>query len=272
MKDARCQECRETLSAGWDGEDGPLDGAAVGAHLDGCADCRAWERTARAADRALRIRTADVVPDLSGAIGVTAAAMGLAKTSVTPLERRRGPRWWWSTEGWRVALAVLAVAQLLLGVAQLFGVGAVGHGDHTMPGMGAGSPDDHLFNESSAWNIAIGAGFAVAAMLPRLAAGLLPMLLVFLGVLTLVSASDLLRGDVTAGRVATHLLVVAGVLVLWRVHRCYRRSPLPGQRQAGMDAVLHGIDGSPADDRAAGSGADDGRRGRWLRPAGRRAA
>ena len=271
--DVLCQQCRESLSAGWDGEDDPLDGAAVSAHLSSCADCREWGQAAAAATRALRLRPADSVPDLSAQIGQTAAAMGLTAASrAARPSRRAGPRWWWSTDGWRVALAVLAIAQLLLGVAQLFGVGAVGHGDHAMSGMGSGSAADHLFNESSAWNIAIGAGFAVAAMLPRLAAGLLPMLLVFLGVLTLVSAADLLRGDVTAGRVATHLLVVAGVLVLWRVHRCYRRSPLPGQRQAGMDAVLHGVDGSMADDRAAGAGADEGRRGRWLRPAGRRAA
>lgn len=272
VTDARCQECRESLSAGWDGEDGPLDGAAVTAHLSQCADCRDWGQAAGAVNRALRVRAADPVPDLSLTIGRTAAAMGLASTRAAHPDRRSGPRWWWSTDGWRVALAVLAIAQLLLGVAQLFGIGVIGHGDHAMAGVGSGPADDHLFNESSAWNIAIGAGFAAAAMLPRLAAGLLPMLLVFLGVLTVVSVSDLVRGEVTAGRVATHLLVVAGVLVLWRVHRCYRRSPLPGQRQAGTDAVLYGVEGSMVGDRTTDGGEDDGRRGRWLRPAGRRAA
>lgn len=272
VTEARCQQCRESLSAHWDGEDGPWDEAAVIAHLADCVDCRAWERAAGAATRALRVRTADPVPDLSVTIGATAAAMGLTSTRAERPARRRGPRWWWSTDGWRIALAVLAIAQLLLGTAQLFGIGAIGHGDHAMAGMGPGPSDDHLFNESSAWNVAIGAGFAAAAMLPRLAAGLLPMLLVFLGVLTVVSASDLLRGDVTAGRVATHLLVVAGVLVLWRVHRCYRRSPLPGQRQAGLDDVLHRSDGAAIGDPGVGPDAVDGRRGRWLRPAGRRAA
>lgn len=270
---AACQQCRDSLSAGWDGEPGELTDAETAAHLTGCAACRDWQERTSAVSRLLKVRSADDVPDLSAAIGAAAAANGLVRPMpATGAGSRRGPAWWWSTDTWRVALTVIAVAQLLLGVAQLFGIslfGVAGHADHLMM---AGPPDDHLFNESSAWNIAIGAGFAAAAMMPRRASGLLPMLLVFLGVLTAVSVADLVRGEVTAARVVSHLLVVLGVLVLWRVDRSYRRAPLPGQRQAGWDAV------PPVGDRSTGAvdrpvDADGtGRRGRWLRPAGRRAA
>lgn len=269
-----CQQCRESLSAGWDGEPGPLTDDERDTHLAGCPACRQWQQATAAVNRQLKVRAADDVPDLSAAIGAAAAASGLARpaapTGAGSRRRPAGPGWWWSTDGWRAALAVIAIAQLLLGVAQLFGIslfGVAGHADHLAM---AGPPDDHLFNESSAWNIAIGAGFVAATMLPRLAAGLLPMLLVFLGVLSAVSVSDLVRGEVTTARVVSHLLVVLGVLVLWRVDRSYRRAPRPGHRQAGWDAVLHRGDGRVEDDVTTTD--ETGRRGRWLRPAGRRAA
>ncbi len=268
-----CQQCRESLSAGWDGEPAELSDAALDEHLSGCAACRDWQDRTSTVSRLLKVRSVDDVPDLSTAIGAAAAATGLVRpVAATGAGSRRGPAWWWSTDTWRVALAVIAVAQLLLGMAQLFGIsllGVAGHADHMAM---AGPPDDHLFNESSAWNIAIGAGFAAATIMPRRAAGLLPMLLVFLGVLTAVSVSDLARGEVTTARVVSHLLVVIGVLVLWRVDRSYRRSPLPGHRQAGWDAVLYrGADGGEGAEGVART-EETGRRGRWLRPAGRRAA
>lgn len=245
------------------------------AHLAGCPDCRRWEDRTTAVTRLLRVRSADEVPDLSASIARAAAVAGLSRPGdpqADALPTRPGPRWWWSTDGWRAALAVIAIAQLLLGVSQLFGIALFGMADHAGHMAMTGPPDDHLFNESSAWNIAIGAGFVAAATLPRRASGLLPTLLVFLGVLTTVSVSDLLRGEVTVGRVVSHLLVVLGVFVLWRVDRSYRRAPRPGHRQAGWDAVLHG--GGHADDSADSiiAGDQTGRRGRWLRPAGRKAA
>ncbi len=52
----------------------------------------------------------------------------------------------------------------------------------------------HLFNESTAWNLALGVGMLWAAFRPRATAGLVPMLAIFVVVLAAYSTHDLLTG------------------------------------------------------------------------------
>ena len=255
-------QCRETVSAGWDGETGPLTAEQAAAHLDGCADCRRWEHAASEVTRALRVRPVEAVPDLSSAILAAATEQGLSR----PRPVRASSAGRWRLDRWRVVLGLIAVAQLLLGFGQLLGLGGSAHTGHMGMAM-----DDHLFNESTAWNIAIGAGFAAAALRPRLASGLLPMLQVFLLVLAGVSVADLVRGDATVGRVSSHALVVVGVLVLWWVNATYRRTPRPGQRRPETDQ-LHGTDLGSGTAPGSLENPDVERAGHWLRPAGRKAA
>ena len=211
----RCEECREGLSARLDGETEP---AGVDRHLSGCADCQDWFSAAHKLRRSMRLRPAPPVPDLTEVI----------------LERTPAP----AGEGWglRIALGVVAVAQLALAFAQLLGADA----GHAMSG--------HLTHESSAWNLAIGVGLLAATLRPKTAAGQLPLMTGFVGVLLVLSAGDLAAGQVTLGRVATHVLVVLGLALLFAVHRQHRgrHAPLPA---ATADSTS--TDSSPAADPAA---------------------
>lgn len=188
----RCEDCREALSARLDGEDEPVP---VEPHLAGCAACREWFARAEELRRAMLLRPAPAVPDLTATI----------------LERTPAP----SGEGWglRIALAAVAIGQLGLAFAQLLDAhGAV-----------------HLDHEGGAWNLAVGIGLLTAALRPRTAGGQLPLLAGFVGVLLVLSAGDLATGQVTFARLATHLLVVLGLVLLWAVHRSHRErhAPLP---------------------------------------------
>ncbi|WP_233223724.1 zf-HC2 domain-containing protein [Amycolatopsis sp. CA-128772] len=216
----RCEECREALSARLDGEAEP---ASPDEHLASCAECREWFAGAERLRRAMLLRPAPPVPDLTAAI----------------LERTPAP----SGEGWglRVALAVVAIAQLGLAFAELLGTT---HG-------GA-----HLGHESGAWNLAVGVGLLTAALRPRLAGGQLPLLTGFVGVLTVWSAGDLAAGLVTPSRLATHLLVVLGLALLYAVHRAHRDrgTPLPAATaDDGVPTTGSTVDGpAPARPRARG--------------------
>ncbi|MEA5363600.1 zf-HC2 domain-containing protein [Amycolatopsis sp., V23-08] len=194
----RCEECREGLSARLDGETEPGPPGAIDRHLDGCAACREWFTGAQRLRRAMLLRQAPAVPDLTASI----------------LERTPAP----AGEGWglRIALAVVAIAQLGPAFAQLLGMT-----HDAMPG--------HLSHESGAWNLSVGIGLLTAALRPRLAGGQLPLLTGFVGVLFALSAGDLATGRVTVARVATHVLVVLGLALLYAVHRGHRdrTAPLP---------------------------------------------
>src|SRR4249919_1132281 len=69
----QCERCREALSARLDGEDAGLPPALVDEHLAGCAACRSYERRLADLHRHSRVRQAEPVPDLSGAIMATVA-------------------------------------------------------------------------------------------------------------------------------------------------------------------------------------------------------
>jgi predicted anti-sigma-YlaC factor YlaD len=197
-----CDTCREALSARADGEPEPVPAGETDAHLAACAACRGWQEGAAALTRALRLRAAVDVPDLTGAILA-------AVPPVTP-----------STRGWtaRAVLAGVAVAQLTLGLAQVFGVDT-GHAGH---GGGA----THLFNESTAWNLALGLGMFWTALRPRATTGMVPVMAAFVAVLVPFSAQDLLSGAAPVSRITSHALLVIGLALLLVVHR--GRSPGDG--------------------------------------------
>jgi len=184
----KCEECREALSARLDGEAEPMPAGAVDRHVTACADCRSWLARAERLHRSLLLSTAPPVPDLTAVI----------------LERTPVP----VNEGWpvRIALGVVAVAQLTLALSQVLDV-------HT------GHETGHLTHESSAWNLAVGIGLLWAALRTKAAAGQLPVLTGFVVVLTVLSSIDAVNGNVTAGRLLSHGLVVAGLLLLLAVHR-----------------------------------------------------
>jgi len=208
----KCVTCREALSARLDGETEPVPPEVVDRHVAGCAACRSWLAGAERLHRTMLLRPAPPVPDLTAVI----------------LERTPAP----PSEGWtaRIALAVVAIAQLGLAFAQLLGVEdhAAGHGSESLIG--------HLSHESSAWNLAVGVGLGWAAVRTKAAAGQLPALTGFVALLLALSAGDLVTGQVTAGRVLTHGLVVAGLLLLYVVNRQHRLRNRPSPATTAGDS------------------------------------
>lgn len=193
----RCEIVREALSAFADGESAPLDSSDVDAHLDGCAACREWGRSALEVTRWLRVREAVTTPDLTDRI----------------LSRHRARvRYSMAT---RVGLGLAAVVLVVTGWSQLF----ADHSPHQHSPLGDISWAEHVFDESAAWNLALGIGLGWAAIRPRSAAGLTPTLTAFTIVLIVVSARDLAGGSVPVARVVSHLPVVVGLGLLHIVVR-----------------------------------------------------
>ncbi|MFI6096137.1 zf-HC2 domain-containing protein [Lentzea sp. NPDC051213] len=241
-----CNTCREALSARLDGEDEGVPADQVDAHLETCASCQSWHDGAAALTRTLRLRPATPVPDLTESILDAAPP-------ITP----PAPRGWLP----RGLLTGVAVAQLTLGLAQVLGVGTE-HGGHT-----TGVDSSHLFNESTAWNLALGLGMLWTALRPAATAGMLPVTAAFVAVLIPYSTSDLVNGTATAGRVLSHSLLLAGLALLALVHFSHRD---PGGRTPVRDSDSDdAADTSAASERAEGTQA---RRRVRLRPVSRRDA
>ncbi|MEY2465024.1 MAG: hypothetical protein QOH64_3162, partial [Acidimicrobiaceae bacterium] len=188
----RCEECREAVSARLDGEASELDAAAADAHLVGCAECRAFEGSATALHRSLRVRPAEPVPDLTAAI--------LAK--VPAAAGRAAPVREWP----RYALFAVALTQLLLALPALL------LGDD-------GGTTAHVARELGSWDVALGIGLLVAAWQPRRAAGLLPFAAALAAALAVTAAFDVAGGRVPIAGEAHHVLDVAGLAVLWVLAR-----------------------------------------------------
>jgi predicted anti-sigma-YlaC factor YlaD len=201
-----CERCREALSARLDGEREPGRPGAADAHLSRCAACRRWYAAAAR------------VTDLVRAAAPTPASSRPSEAGIAPA-RRGGTEGTWVTL-LRWALGALGAFQFLLGAAQVAGVAGVEH-LHAVGGL-AGSQAGHLWHESAAWNIAIGAGFGWVAARRARPVGVLPMLTAFVAALTLLTVSDALAARVDPTRVASHLAVLAGYLVILVL---YRRSP-----------------------------------------------
>jgi len=179
-----CTTCRETISAALDGEATLDERAAVDGHLAACAQCRAWSLTASRAHRLVRLRPAEVVPDLAPAI----------------LARAHPPnagRWEWI----RTALAVVALTELVLAVPALFGID--------------NGATVHVARHVGSLSAALAVGLLYAAWKPVRAYGLLPIALALAGCLLVTSLVDVANGRVDALGEAHHVLDLGAVVLLW---------------------------------------------------------
>jgi predicted anti-sigma-YlaC factor YlaD len=194
-----CERWRELISAQLDGEDDPADRPRVDDHLAGCADCRRWLDQAAMVNRLTRTSAARPVPDLTETIMAAVPA-------ATP---RRG-----SPVRLYLGLAFVGAVQLILGLSQVGG-GASGAHVHT----GLTATPGHLWHESAAWNVAVGAGFLFIGLRRSRPSGLVPMLTAFVGMLLLLSVNDLSAGRVDTTRLVSHGFVLAGYLLVVALSR-----------------------------------------------------
>lgn len=184
-----CQDFQDALSARLDGEALPpgLDDPMVDAHVATCAACAAFASGAAAQHRALRIRAAEPVPDLTSTI-----------IAALPAQARPQPVREWA----RYALFAVAVTQLLLALP------AILLGED--PGASV-----HIARELGSFDVALGIGLLWAAWQPRRAAGLLPMMFALAGAMAVTAVLDVVRGEAPALSEAHHLLDLAGLVLLW---------------------------------------------------------
>jgi predicted anti-sigma-YlaC factor YlaD len=209
-----CERWREMLSAQLDGEDDPADRPRVDAHLAGCADCRQWLDRAATVNRLTRTGVAAPVPDL------TASILAALPPAAAPRRRLRPYLY--------VVLAAVGAVQLILGLAQVGGGAGVTHAH------GLAATPGHLWHESAAWNVAVGAGYLFLALRRSRPTGLVPMLSAFVGMLLLLSFNDLTAGRVDGARLVSHGFVLAGFLLVVALSRT-EPGPAepPGDRAVG---------------------------------------
>src|SRR5690348_13172775 len=122
--------------------------------------------------------------------------------------RKRRPR---LSRALRVLLGAFGAAQFALGILQAAGSDSA----HDHGGVNPG----HLFHESAAWNVAIGAGFAWIALRRGRPGGVLPMLTAFVALLGLLSVNDIAGGRVDGLRLLSHGFVVAGYAIVVALSR-----------------------------------------------------
>lgn len=185
-----CERVREALSARIDGEEPGLPTGVVDLHLADCGECRAWHAGAlRVTDLTAPMATVPA-PDLTARVLAAVAADRRAA------EARRSRR-----TVLRLAVAVAAGAQLVLALPALLGA------------------DLHVTKEMAACQVALAAGFALAAWWPRFAAGYLPVALVLAAALALASVVDIAHGRATVWHETAHLAVLVQAGLLWGLAR-----------------------------------------------------
>ncbi|MDY6998284.1 MAG: zf-HC2 domain-containing protein [Actinomycetota bacterium] len=209
-----CEVAREALSARLDGEREPVPAVRVDEHLAGCAECRAWHSQVSG--------QADMLRRLARQPPVAAVDDRSQHPQVSSAGALHWKRW---------ALLAAGLAQCGLGLAQAFGLGlGLQHG----PDMGGG----HLFNESTAWSLALGLVMVAAAIRPVIAAGLAGVLAAFVAVLAVYVVVDGLSGAVTPGRVLSHLPVVLAAVLAALVWRDNAAAPPPSPNQGERDGDI----------------------------------
>jgi predicted anti-sigma-YlaC factor YlaD len=198
----RCDESRAAISARLDHEETGFPEGELDRHVRDCAECSAYLEGAGALHRAMRVRPAEAVPDLTDAIMAAAPATTAATGRASVLPAPRGQPVSWR----RWALLAVALTHLALAVpAVLLGADA--------------SLSGHLAREAGAWDMALSLALLLAAWHPARASGLLPMAVPLAVILTAIAVVDLTQGRTTAGAESLHVLEVAGVLLLWRIAR-----------------------------------------------------
>jgi predicted anti-sigma-YlaC factor YlaD len=225
----RCEECREAISARLDGEDEPAGRAGTDAHLAGCAECRGWRDEAIVVTRLAR--TGPVTAGRGVDDEVLTAAPGPGRGRLTLLLRG--------------GLGALGAVQLVLGLVQVTGF-TLGHtAGHAHPGVAP----DHLWHESAAWNVAVGAGFIWVALARSRPGGLLPILTAFVAVLGPLSLNDVIAGRVDSIRLLGHGFLVAGYLIILALsYRNTDPGEPPAGRRTGLSRWRARFDDEPAPD------------------------
>jgi len=195
-----CDAFRDLLSARLDGQCTDAEAAALAAHLTGCAGCRGFEAQLVIVHRAVRIRAAEAVPDLSVAI--------LARAHPPSPGRFEWVRWGLLT----VALTELALA---------------------LPGLVLGEDTGatvHVARHLGSLSIALAVGMAYAAWRPERAQGLVPVAAALAACTLVTTVLDVADGRAGALGESHHVLELVALVLLWRLAGSPWPPSRPGRR------------------------------------------
>ncbi|MBW0012942.1 MAG: DUF2275 domain-containing protein, partial [Mycobacterium sp.] len=235
----RCDVAREALSARLDGERPEVAAQRVDAHLGSCRGCRAWLIGAAAQTRRLASIEAGQGPDLVDRI---MSSVG---------EQSRHHRWMRLVRSHYRRWGVIAVGLFQVGIAaaQISGIdfGMVSHTHGAMSG-------EHLMHESTAWLLALGLAMIAAGIWPLAAIGVAAIVGVYSVALVGYEVVDVVEGEETAARIASHVPLLLGFAFALLV----TRERLGSRSSRGSD--------SDVDFPASPTHAARGRRHRHLRP------
>jgi predicted anti-sigma-YlaC factor YlaD len=238
-----CTQCKEALSARLDGEESAAERGAIEVHLAGCPGCRQFAEEAARVTRLARTAVAVPEPDVAEAV-LAAAPRSRRPPLVTVV---------------RVLLGLVGLAQAEVALLEVLGAHGSGEGAQGVVLQGASVA--HFAHESAAWNLALGVGFLWVAKRPSRTSGMVPTLVTFVAVLTVLVVLDALAGGVDAARLLTHALVLIGLVLVIVVDRLPRPAgttvpgtPVLRQRQSpplGHGDPVSGTDaeGLPPDPR-----------------------
>ncbi len=236
-----CTQCKEALSARLDGEGSAAERGGIDAHLATCPACRRFADEAARVTRLARTTVATPAPDVVEAV-----------LAVAPRSRR--PQ---LVTALRVLLGLVGLAQAEVAIVGMLTAHGTGRGSEGVVLQGASVA--HFAHESAAWNLALGVGFLWVAKRSSRTSGMVPTLVTFVAVLTVLVVMDAMAGGVDAARLLAHGLVLLGLILVIMLDRLPRPAggTLPGvpavrQRRLGLTrqldpAIDTGADGLSSD-------------------------
>jgi predicted anti-sigma-YlaC factor YlaD len=197
------ERVRAELSARLDGEQSTALALPVAEHLTGCAACQQWQQAAEKVTVRVRQAPGRAAPDRTEQL--------LAAVIADQAPRRRPRRVRRIRLEARTGLAAVALAQFMLIIPAL----VFGH-------AGGGTPVQ-ASHELGSFNLALAVGFAVAAVRPALARGMLPLAGVAAAALAVFAFTDSAMGYTTPIAETPHLITLAGAVLLFVLARVGRR-------------------------------------------------
>ena len=192
----RCEVAREALSARLDGERPEVLAQQVDAHLEACGRCRTWLIGAAVQTRRLASIKPGHGPDLVDKILASLTEGSTPRQRWMRTLRSRYRRW---------GLIAVGVFQVAIAAAQIGGIdfGMVSHTHGAMSG-------EHLMHESTAWLLALGLAMIAAGFWPVAAIGIAAIVGAYSVALLGYEVIDVLEGEETAARLASHVPLLLG--------------------------------------------------------------
>lgn len=245
-----CTQCTEALSARLDGEESAAERGAIDAHLAACPACRRFTDEAARVTRLARTTVATPEPDVVDA--VLAAALRSRRPLLGTVLR--------------VLLALVGLVQVEVSIIGM--LAAHGSGRGTQGVVLQGASITHFAHESAAWNLALGVGFLWVARRSARTSGMVPTLVTFIAVLTVLVVLDAVAGGVDVARLLGHGLVLLGLILVIALDRLPRHAggtPALRQRPWGLpshvdpatDLSADGSTGGPPPDLRPTAQCDD---------------